>query len=102
MRSAMLPKGVLYYLSIKTKLPKNQLSDYLYDRRVMSKKRAIYLEQKTSNLGDEFNKENWMFNPEKIKQALINRFESTASSLEKEALIARFEATESSLEKEAS
>ena len=71
-----LPSGVLDKFSKLTKLPKTTLSDYLNNRRNMSKPRAISLEKNTLKLGSFFTRENWMFYPEKIKQALSKNREA--------------------------
>ena len=67
-----LPSGVLNFISKITGLPKQHISDYLNGRRNMSKSRAIELEKNTLKLGTIFSRENWMFSPEKIKQALLD------------------------------
>lgn len=67
-----LPKGILINLETITGLPKSRLCDYLNDRVSMTKKRAIWLEKQTLPYGSFFTRENWMFYPKKIKQALIN------------------------------
>ncbi len=67
-----LPIGTLEYLSNLTGLPKQHLSDYLNERRNMSKSRAINLENTTLKEGSFFTKENWMFRPGEIKAALVN------------------------------
>lgn len=68
-----LPPGVLDELSNLTKLPKTTISDYLNDSRNMRKSRAIDLEKDTLKTGSFFTRENWMFYPEKIKQALTDQ-----------------------------
>ena len=67
-----LPTGILDSLSKLTGLPKQHLSDYLNERRNMSKSRAIDLESTTLEEGSFFFFFNWMFRPAKIKAALIN------------------------------
>ena len=65
-----LPKGTLSKLSELTGLPISTLSDYLNDRKSMSRKRAISLEKYTLKLHPIFTRSNWMFYPSRIKQEL--------------------------------
>lgn len=49
------------------------LCDYLAERRNMSKARALELGCASKKLGYDFTASDWMFSPEKIKQALTSQ-----------------------------
>ena len=68
-----LPCGSLKSLSELTGIAVPHLSAYLSGTRPMSKTRSLKLAQASKQLGYDFTASGWMFNPEKIKHALINQ-----------------------------
>ena len=71
--SKFLPHGSLKAFSELTGIPVSHVSGYLSGKRTMSKARSLLIEKASKKLGYDFKAEDWMFNPEKIKQVLIDQ-----------------------------
>lgn len=68
-----LQKGTLTPFVKATGISANQISAYLGGRESMSKSRSFKFAQASKKLGYDFSAADWMFNPEKIKQALAHQ-----------------------------
>ncbi len=73
MRNQKIKYGILKKLEALTGIPPYTLSAYLSEKKGMSKKRAIELSEAGEKMGWDFPPADWMFNPAKIKEALIKR-----------------------------
>ena len=70
-----IPNKILPEFEKATGIKARFISAYLSDRdpAMPGRKRCIALAKASKNLGYNFTASDWMFNPEKIKQALINK-----------------------------
>lgn len=68
-----IPNGILPLFEKETGIAVSHISAYLSGDRPMSKKRSLVLGVASKSLGYDFAAADWMFNPKKIKQALINQ-----------------------------
>jgi len=64
--------GALKPFEKQTGISTNLISGYLRGKRSMSKTRSIIFENASKKLGYNFTAADWMFHPDKIKQALID------------------------------
>jgi transcriptional regulator with XRE-family HTH domain len=64
--------GALKPFEKQTGISANLISAYLRGKKPMSKTRAFVLADSSRQLGYDFTASDWMFSPEKIKQALLD------------------------------
>ncbi|WP_320043215.1 hypothetical protein [uncultured Desulfobacter sp.] len=70
-----IPNNILPKFEKETGIKAKFISAYLSEKdKVMpGRKRCLSLEKASQKLGYNFTASDWMFNPDKIKQALINQ-----------------------------
>ena len=69
-----IPNNILPKFEEKTGIPARYISAYLGDGPVNpGRERCRVLAKASRELGYDFSESDWMFNPEKIKQALLNQ-----------------------------
>ncbi len=68
--------GALKPFEKQTGISANLISGYLCGKRPMSKTRSIIFENASKKLGYDFTAADWMFRPDKIKQALLDTRET--------------------------
>lgn len=70
-----IPKNILPKFEKETGIKAKYISAYLSkkDKVMPGRERCLSLEKASKKLGYNFTASDWMFNPEKIKQALINQ-----------------------------